>query len=286
MKTHTLEELIARIEHLPRLNDTALRLVSVVSDPASTIEQIVDTIRYDQTVTSQVLRLCNSAYFGLARRISSVEDAIRYLGTTKVLQLVMAAHTHGLLGRPQEGYGLPPGELWLHSVGVALAGQSFAQRFGLGQAGLVFTSGLLHDLGKVVLNESVALEYAEIARMVNVGGVSFLDAERQVLGFTHPEIGALVAQRWNLPERMTHAIRYHHEPDLVEEPDTLLDAIHLADSVCRLVGVGCGYDGLLYRADQVVMARHNVGTAELEAVGAETVAELKQVQKLFATRQD
>lgn len=283
MSTRTLDEIVEKIDALPPLRDTAMRLISVISDPSSTIGQIVETIRYDQMVTSQVLRLCNSAYFGLARQISSVDDAIRYLGTTKVLQLVMAAHTQGLLGREQAGYGLPPGGLWLHSVGVALSGQIFAQRFGVGQVGLVFTAGLLHDVGKVVLNEYVAEEYGKIAEMVSAGGVSFLDAEREVLGFTHPEIGQRVADLWNLPEAMGKAIRYHHEPEAVEEVDPLLDAVHLADSVCRLVGIGSGYDGLLYRASPEVMARHQVAESDLETVGADTVLELKSVQKLFAS---
>lgn len=282
MTAKTMQDIVAQIEALPRLRDTALRLINVVNDPTSTLDDIVGTIRYDQMVTTQVLRLCNSAYFGLARMISSVDDAIRYLGTTKVLQLVMAAHTQGLLSRSQAGYGLPPGALWMHGVGVALTAQNLARRIDPAPAGVVFTTGLLHDVGKVVLNEYVANEFSEIVTLVDQGAFSFLEAERHVLGFTHPEIGGLVAETWNLPQQIALAIRYHHEPEALADPDPLVDTIHLADSICQLVGVGTGVDALLYRGAPAVMERHGLTAADLEVVGAETVAELKSVQKLFA----
>ncbi len=282
MTVKSMDEILDRVEHLPRLQDTATRLIAVVADPTSTLEQIVETIRYDQTVTAQILRLCNSAYFGLVRRLSSIDEAIRYIGTTKVLQMVMAVHTQSLLTRPQEGYGLPPGVLWLHSVGVALGSQMLAQRFGITQVGMVFTSGLLHDVGKTVLNEFVAADYAEIARIVADDGVSFVEAEQSVLGFTHPEIGERMAEIWNLPESIARAVRYHHEPGTPEQPDRLIDAVHLADSICRLVGVGCGHDGLLNRADLATMERHGLTETDLESLGADMVIELKAVQKLFA----
>lgn len=278
----TIDAIVERIDVLPRLRDSALHLVTVISDPASTIQQIVEGIRYDDMITAQVLRLCNSAFFGLARKVASLDDAIRYLGTTKVLQLVMAAHTQSMLSKPQEGYGLAPGALWLHSVGVALAGQMLAQRFAAGHAGVVFTSGLLHDIGKTVLNEYVAAEYVGIARMVSEGGVSFLEAERAILGFTHAEIGERVAERWSLPEETVRTIRYHHEPDKLEPPDPVVDAVHLADSICALVGIGTGHDSLLYRGSREAMDRRGMNEGDLETIGAETVVELKSVQKLFA----
>lgn len=278
MSTYMIDDIITRIRTLPPLPDTVHRLLSVVGDPSSSLPQIVDTIRYDQVLTADVLRLCNSAYFGLSRTIESLDDAVRLLGTVKVLQLVVAAHARTTLNAPQTGYGLAPGMLWRHSIGVALGAQRLARQMRLSQSGVLFTAGLLHDIGKVVLNEFVANEYVEISRRVVEDHTTFVEAEQDVLGFTHPEVGARLAESWSLPETIVRSIRYHHAPDGPETPDPLVDAIHLADSVCISLGIGGGDDGLSYRVNPDVLARRKLMQSDLEAIGAEVVAELKSLQ--------
>ncbi len=276
-----LEQLIQRAESLPKLPDTTVRLIRVINDPASTFQQIVDVIRFDQTVTTELLRLCNSAYFGLSRPIVSIDDAVRYVGTAKLMQLVMAAHTHALLGPEQAGYGLLPGALWSHSVGVALACQVMAGYLKIQDKGLLFTVGLLHDIGKIVLNENVGAEYAGIVRIVNDEKIPFHEAERRMFGITHAEVGELVANRWKLPHPIPCCIRYHHEPAALPTPDPIIDALHLADTACLLLGIGGGDDSHMYRIDEDVLERTGIKTGEIENIGATVVTELKSVQKLF-----
>jgi len=283
MSAPMMAEIVERVRVLPHLPTTILRLVNVVSDPSSTLRQIVETIRYDQVITADVLRLCNSAYFGLARSVESLDDAVRLLGTVKILQLVMAAHSRAILNRPQAGYGLPAGALWTHSVAVALGAQSLARPLRLTQVGLLFTAGLLHDVGKVALNEYVGREYAEIARRVTDMHMTFCEAERDVLGFTHPEVGARLAESWSLPEAIARCIRHHHEPETLPEPDALVDAVHLSDAVCLLMGVGGGDDSLCYRTDPEVLERHGLTQFDLELLGADLIAELRSVQTVFET---
>lgn len=281
MTTHVLDEIVQRVQTLPRLPDTIVHLTHVVGDPRSSLPQIVGVIRYDPVLTAELLRMCNSAYYGVAREVESLDDAVRLLGTTKVFQLAMAAYTRAMLAAPQEGYGLPAGALWTHSVTVALAGRLVAQRMNCPQLGLLFTAGLLHDCGKVVLNEFVRAEYAEIVRRVAEDRLSFCDVERQVLGYTHAEVGARVAEAWKLPASIVDCIRYHHEPEQNTPPSAVVDAVHLADSVGLMLGVGAGDDGLAYRASAVALARHGLTAADLENIGAETVGELRSVQALF-----
>ena len=276
-----VDEILARVGDLPPLPGTAVRLMNVINDPRSTVDDIVEVIKFDQAVTSQVLRHCNSAYFGLSRKVTSLADSMVLLGTVKVLQLVMSVHSNLLLSKEQKGYGLPPGVLGRHSVGVALGSTAFAQRLKLPNGSLAFTAGLLHDIGKVVLNQYVGEEFAEIVRRITQEHVSFAEAEHEILGFSHEEIGALVAERWGLPEPIVRCIRYHHEPSAFEPPDTLVDAVYLANSVCLLLGVGVGEDGLQYRADQAVMERHGLQESDLEMVGMAIMAELKGVEQVF-----
>lgn len=276
-----VRDILQRVGNLPPLPDTAVKLMNVINDPRSTIEEIVEVIRYDQAVTAEVLRLCNSAFFGMPRSIPSLNEAMLCLGTVKVLQLVMSVHTNAMLSRAQTGYGLPPGVLWRHSVAVALASSAVAQRIHQPNVNLVFTAGLLHDIGKVVLNEYVAEEFLEIVRRVREEKQSFSEAEHAVLGYSHQEIGEKIAEMWKLPETITRCIRYHHEPWALSEPDTLVDTVYLANSLCLLLGIGLGEDGLYSRADDIVILRHGLHESDLEIVGAHVLSDLKRVEQLF-----
>jgi putative nucleotidyltransferase with HDIG domain len=276
------DDILQQVASLPPLPDTALKLMSVVSDPRSSVDQIVEAIRYDQAVTGQVLKLCNSAYFGLSRRVTSLNDAMVLLGTVKVLQLVMSVHTSSMLSKPQDGYGLEPGVLWRHSVAVAIGSSLVATRFNLTNVNLAFTAGLLHDIGKVVLNQYVAAEFREIIRQVTEEKRTFAEAEQEVLGFSHCTIGAALGEQWSLPEPTVNCIRYHHYPSDLDPPDALVDTVYLANTLCVLLGIGVGEDGLSYRADAGVMERHNLTESDLELLGIEIMSELTRVEQSFA----
>ena len=276
------EDILARVEDIPPLPGTVIRLMNVLNDPASTVNDIVEIVKYDQAVTTQMLRLCNSAYFGLSHQVNSLNDAMRYLGTTKVMQLLMAVHANSLLSKAQPGYGLDPGILWKHSVAVALASTTFAQRVNLANANLAFTAGLLHDIGKVVLNEHVGQEFTEIVRLCAEQKLAFSEAETQVLVFSHAEVGGLLAEAWSLPEPIIRAIRHHLNPSELDPPDPLVDIVCLSDCLCMILGIGLGSDGLRYRADSSILERYNLNETDLELVGAEVMIELKDVEMLFA----
>jgi putative nucleotidyltransferase with HDIG domain len=277
-----MDTILAQIGGIQPLPGTVVRLITVVNDPASTVNDIVEIIKYDQAVTGQILRICNSAYFGLSREIRSLNEAIRYLGMIKVLQLVMAVHTNALLSKRQPGYELAPGVLWRHSVAVALAAAAFAERLALGKnVSTAFTAGLLHDVGKVILSEHVAAEFTKIVDLVTNEKTTFLDAEQSVLGLSHCDVGARVAQAWQLPDQITKSISYHHSPEQSDPPDPVLDAVYLGNSVCLMMGVGLGADGLSYHADQTVVERHGLTESDMEFIGAQMMIDLKHVEQSF-----
>lgn len=283
MNAAQIDELVQGVDALPRLPDLSLRIMRALNDPKSSFQEITHLIRLDPAITAELLRLCNSAYYGLAQKVTSLDEAGKLLGTAALLKIVLEAHTRTILAPEQTGYGLQPGWLWRHSIAVALGCQRIAERVGMHDDGVLFTAGLLHDIGKVILNERVGGEYAHISTLVTSEKVTFVEAERRVFGTTHAEVGALVAERWDLPEALVSCIRYHHEPAQVPEPDPRVDIVHLADVTCLLMGIGGGDDGQFYRADRQALARTGLKQTDFEALGAQVVSELKQVEDAFAS---
>ncbi len=279
-----VEDIVAAVDTLPPLPDTTLKLLAVLRDPRSSIDDIVSVIKYDEVITSEVLRICNSAYFGLNRKINSLNEATVCLGVAKLMQLVMAVHADALLGKEQKGYGLAPADLWRHSVATAIGCELIAAKVGLHNSNLLFTMGLLHDIGKVVLNEYVAKEYAKIGKLVQEEKYAFNEAERMVLGYDHCEVGSLLVDKWQLPQEISSCIRWHHEPADAQNPNPFVDFVYLANAVSLMLGLGLGHDGLSYRADEEILNRYNLTERDLEAFGAQVIAELAEVQVMAETR--
>lgn len=278
----TIDQIVQRIRGVPSLPVAVLRLIEVVNDPDSTVHDIVEVVQYDSGLTARLLRLCNSAFLGLSRRISSLHEAIRYLGTVRVLQLIISMHSSALLSRPQNGYGLDPGVLWTHSVAVALASAAFGQRAGLKNANTLFTAGLLHDIGKVVLNEYVAAEFSQIMQLTEQQTISFSEAEKQVLGFSHDEAGGVLAETWQLPVSIVNCIRYHHDPAALSPPEPTADMVYCGEMIATCLGLGSGSDGLSYRAHEQVLERHGIQEVDFERIGIQTATELARIQRMFA----
>lgn len=276
-----LEQIQEHINRIPGLPANSVRVLGLTNSPTATARDVVDAMRVDPAITSALLRLANSAYYRRGVEIHSVEDAVKNLGMLKVAQLVLVAHVSGILSPAQPGYGLLSGALFKHSIGVGLAAERIARRMNFSDRGLCFTAGLLHDMGKLVLSEHVSREYENLAQRVQEMHCSFHEAERETFGFTHAELGARIAERWNLPAPLVRCVRYHHAPCDLPDPDPAVDIVHLADALCLTIGLGAGDDGSWYRAETAVEKRSGMREREFEEIGCEVVLEVKAVQTLL-----
>lgn len=276
-----LQEILDRVTQLPPLPDTSLRLIQITNDPRSTTRDVFEVVRYDQAITAEVLRLCNSPHLGLPRTVQSLDEAVRYLGMLKILNLVLAMNSSALLLRAQEGYGMPAGVLWRHSVAVAVGSVQFADLAQYSNRSLAFTAGLLHDIGKVILQTYVGESLDEILRCVNEQGKSFDEAEHEVLGCSQDEVGAAVATRWQLPAPLIQAIRHHQKPGELIPHEPLVDIVHLANCVVLMLGIGLGSDELNYRTDPDVLRRQKLTELDLERAGMNIIAELRAIEAVF-----
>jgi putative nucleotidyltransferase with HDIG domain len=254
----------------------ASRLLSLLEDPDADLEQIDAVLGTDPGLTGNLLRLTNSAYFGLPNRIGSVRKALTLLGLRRLKQLILASCVSAAFLRPVDGYGLPEGELWLHSVAVSVAAEELAREVGLEERGEIFTAALLHDMGKVVGGAFVARGMAEI-EAVTQDGVPFEKAESRVLGMDHGEMGALLLSHWRLPEEVMDAVRWHHDPEGADPPSDTVDTVHVANVLCLMMGLGMDVGGLRHEPSPAAVQRLGLQPRQLERAASRTLQKAREL---------
>lgn len=240
---------ILSMEGLPAMPASVARVVPLLVNPASDWDAIERPIREDQALAASVLRLANSVQFGTPGRRFELRPAMARLGRASVLQCVLASGVERLAAGENHAFGLRRGAMWRGSIGGAFAAESLAARHAPADASIAFIGALIRDIGKLALDVAYEGRYASIIAEHADGVSSFIELERVALGFDHAQVGAGLARRWGLPERVARAIETHHEPPPPEHPDhdPAFDLIHAADAVARWAGLGLGIDGMEYR---------------------------------------
>jgi putative nucleotidyltransferase with HDIG domain len=249
---------------------TAQKMLRLLDKPDATPAQIGAILRHDPGLTANILKLTNSSFFGLPTKVSSVKQAVVLLGWKKLTQLVMASCVNTIVDKPVAGYDLPPGELWKHSIAVSVAAEGLVRELRLPAAEEIFTAGLLHDVGKLVLGRFVKDDIERIEAAASAG-LPFELAEQSVLGTDHAEIGAEILKNWAFPQDLVSAVRWHHNPDSADETNILVDIIHVANALCLMIGIGIGREGLQHEPSTSAIERVGIKASNLEVVASYTL---------------
>jgi HD-like signal output (HDOD) protein len=226
----------------------------VLSDPKSSFSDLAKVIESDQGIVTRVLKMANSPYYGVSGNVSSVKHASVVLGTKTLMELLNLACSSEILGQTLEGYDLAAGDLWMHSLAVANGSQLIARRVNPSLEQDAFSAGLIHDVGKIILDPYILERKADFQSFVKERSDTFLAAEKGILGFDHAELASEVCERWQIPRHIVLAIRYHHDPT-PSDNDMLSYIVHLADAVAIMSGIGAGLDGMLYTIHGDAMSR-------------------------------
>lgn len=245
-----IQEILAKVDKLPSVNRVTTRIIKMLDDDNVKVNDLADAISLDQSLTTQLLKLCNSAHFGFSKKITSINDAVIKLGFKTIKNLTFMTISHNALNGELGGYSLEKGALWDNSITCAVYADYLAKTSGYHDPETAFTAGLLRDIGKLVIHEYVGTGYNSIIQKVNSGRVSFSGAEEIILGFDHSCLGAKLANEWNLPSILVDAIQYHHNFNKALETNCedlkLIAIIHVADALTMMSGTGVGNDGLMY----------------------------------------
>ena len=232
MNKYLLSKILLKVESFPSMPEAGAKLLVLLKDPKTPVTEIEKILRNDPGLTTNVLKLANSAFFGIPSKVGSVKQAFILLGAKRFTELVLATCTCSVMDKAIDGYELPPGELWRHSIAVSNAAEALVKYKKIGGSKDIFTPALLHDLGKLVLGRFVKEEFDGIKSIV-ASGVPYEIAEHMALGTDHAEIGEQILSQWSFPQDVVNAVRFHHNPDAVHDANMQIDIVYLANLLCR-----------------------------------------------------
>ncbi len=276
-----IKSIIKKIDSLKPVPQVANKVMSIARDPNSSMADLSKVIVYDAAVTANLLKVANSAYFGMSGKVDSVHQAIVYMGMSQVIDLVTLASSSEDLKSAQEGYDLDAGELWKYSISSALIARDLAEKKRAQDSNLIFTAALLKDIGKVILSQYVGDSYEKITTLVAEKDMSFREAEKNVIGIDHAELGGLLAETWKFSPKMVEIIRNHHFPDESLESYLETAIVYMADILCMMMGIGGGADGLAYRFHQDVVKHLGLTERDFQEIMAGFGEKLEEVEAIL-----
>lgn len=276
-----LEEVLLLIEHIPPFPKVAQRVMDLLADPNTTATQLAEVIQFDAAITANVLKICNAAYFGLPRKVSSLDEGLVVIGQDVLKDIIITSSSAKFFkGKVGGGYDLGEGELWKHSVACGIMAKLLVSTVDGIDGSSVFTAALLHDIGKRFLSTFIADDFERIVNLVQNERLTFEAAEHEVVGIDHAKLGGIILQKWGFPEDMKDAVENHHEPDALIRDD-LTALVALANAIVLSMGIGVGANGLATVIDENGLARFGLDSEKIQLYMVDLFAEMEKAQELL-----
>ena len=260
----TLDQIIAKTTDLPVLPAATIAVIQETNKQDVSAKLVADHIIKDPSLSMRILRLSNSAFYGLSRHVNTIQDAVVILGLRTVRNLAIVASTYTWMAKPVSGYGLDPDAMWQHALATGVAAKAIAEHTGKSQGDVVFCAGLLHDLGKLALSIWFDGHLRSMIRLAEDQQIPFDAVERSILGYDHADVGGALAVKWHLPSVFASASQFHHRPDDATKDQEVVDCIHVGDYLSMSMGIGLGGDGLVYSLSENSLARLGLVETDLE----------------------
>lgn len=225
---------------LPTMPEVLTKINEVTAGANASAESVAAVVSKDPAVATNMLRIVNSAYYGLPVRVSSIKLAVSVLGFNMTKKVALKAAVFTTFGKKREPIQhFDPLAFWKHAIYTGVAARALGQQsasFADSNAEDLYIAGLLHDIGKIILLERACPKYLGVLRKAAQTGRPQHEVEMEEFGFTHADVGSVLAIKWSLPEDLAIAIRYHHAPDKDPFHRSLSSLIHIADSLAWQTG--------------------------------------------------
>jgi putative nucleotidyltransferase with HDIG domain len=225
--------------NIPAVPHVALKIMSLLDDPYVSLKDLESLITADPSLSAKILKIANSAFYGLRNKVTLISDAINVMGFKTLKDIVLVASMREIY----KVFGLIEKMLWEHGVGVSLAGSIITEYVPIVKKEEASLAGLMHDIGKIILNNNFPSDYVKCVNLVHQNNLTFIEVEREIFGFTHLEVGAVLAEKWGFSKELKTVILNHNNLDYIKNcselyEKTLLLGINLADSICTRLGIG------------------------------------------------
>ncbi len=271
MDREEIRQRLKEVQSLPTLPPIVSKLNEMVSDEDVTAVKLGKIIEKDQVLTSKLLKMVNSSFYGFPHRISTVSNAIVLLGFNVIKTLIVTSSIFEVMQASDVG-------LFEHSLGCATAAGLVAKKLGIKNPEEVSTAGLIHDLGKIVLRAEMPEEYDQVVKTARSSQRYMREVEKEVLGIGHGEIGGILARQWNLPDRLIYPIEYHHRPESSPDYKDVSAIIHFSDILIRALGFGFGGDPWVPALEHQAWARIKLGKSQMRQLLEELDEKLVELQ--------
>lgn len=235
-----VEKALASIGDLATLPEVTIKIIEIVEDHKSTARDLHEVIKNDPALSVKVLKVVNSAFYGLPGQVASVDRAIILLGLSAIKNIAIAASIARLFKGKRISEQFSASDLWRHSVGVAVAGRALAKCSPHpAMTDEIFVAGLIHDIGTLVERQSYPDQFTEVVKRCSEGDPNFLEVEREIIGADHQSFGVGLTTKWKFPRHLRAAVGFHHNPETLSvELRNMATLIQLADVVCCQEKIG------------------------------------------------
>jgi len=272
---------IEEVKDLPTLPTVASEILALAQSPKTNASDVGSMIEMDQALMTKVLKLVNSSFYGFPGKIKSIQHAVVIIGFNKVKNVVVTASVFDMSkGRQSNQLNLT--QFWEHSLGTAIAAKVIAPTISNAlQPDDAFVGGLIHGLGKLILDQFLSEEYEQVLKIVKEKDCLLTEAEREHMGFTYSTVGSWLSEKWKLPAALQACIRFHENPMKAREEREMVAAVHLGNIIARALFVGNAGDNKIPLIDPQLWSQYKLTTQAMDGAMQKTIEELQKAQEFF-----
>ncbi|MBU1342738.1 MAG: HDOD domain-containing protein [Proteobacteria bacterium] len=277
MENQELKKRLSNIKNLPTLPMVANNVIQLTQNPDSTAFEIAEAISQDQSLASKVLKTANSAYYGFPRKITTINYAIVVLGLNNIKNIVLSTSIMEKFSTKAENSLFDQKAFWKHSLLCGILSKKISEHMGIKNSDEIFMCGLLHDFGKLILDSFFSDEFILALQLSKEKNITIMEAENKIFGFNHSGVGSLLLKKWSLPPSLVKAVEFHHYPNESLNAFRIASIVHVADYLCRRIGIGSSGDNVLPALDKKAFKLVNLTSEQIKQMSLQITKEFKTV---------
>jgi len=287
-----INKILENVDSLPTLPTIANQIIQCTNDKNSSSTQISKLVSQDQSLTMKVLKIVNSPFYGFPRKITTINHAVVILGAYEIQTLVVGASIVKAFSRSKNNSIFNREKFWVHSIGCGVASKMLARVFQYRISGEAFVAGLIHDIGKIILDQYLNTDFEKVLKEARDKKVSLFKAEKDILGTTHTELGKTLGEKWELPSHLIEVIHNHHDPFNSSKDRDIVSLVYFANILCRMGQVGmAGGDGYVPKIDDKVWGllkskKPDLNDSYIDKFIYDLKSEMEQTQGLLSVLQE